>query len=157
MGRENIQNAAEKGEERPADENPRGSIRRRTAEDFCHSTNRRVSMGVPPNLLRILKSPFDADWSSSSAIFTVCRRIDLSMREHPACARTESAAHGLRLCVHINRDNRGSPGAAYRVGDSGGGGGGVHGDAGLAKGVLLGDSACKWSAFIVRRARRMNM
>ena len=38
---------------------------------------------------------------------------------HPHGGRSQRAAntaHRLRLCVHINRDNRGSPGAAYRAG-----------------------------------------
>ena len=30
--------------------------------------------------------------------------------------RAANTAHRLRLCMHINRDNRGSPGAAYRAG-----------------------------------------
>lgn len=103
--------------------------------------------------------PVDADWTSSSAIFTVCRRIDLLMRKRlvPLGVReNRERGHGLGLCMHINRDNRGSPGAAYRVGD-GRGGGKVHEDARLAKGVLRRDSTCKWFAFIVRRERRMNM
>lgn len=45
------------------------------------------------------------------------------MRERlipPGVRENRERGHGLRLCVHINRDNRGSPGAAYRVGDPGG-------------------------------------
>lgn len=77
----------------------------------------------PPPRSQIL---VDADWTSSSAIFTVCRRIDLSMRGYPRSTRY--ATYHLRLYMHINRDNRGSLATAYRARGVGGGGG-VHGDA----------------------------
>lgn len=90
--------------------------------------------------------PVDADWTSSSAIFTVCRRIDLSMRGYPRS--TLYATYHLRLYMHINRDNRGSLATAYRargvVEPTG-----TRGTLVPSKGILL--PTCKWSAFIVRK------
>jgi len=78
--------------------------------------------------------PVDADWTSSSAIFTVCRRIDLyrcvDVPFHLKCvrgSRVRTTDYHLRLCLHINRDNRGSPEAAYRARGPPGMAAGVHG------------------------------
>lgn len=113
--------------------------------------------------------PVDADWTSSSAIFTVCRRIDLyrcvdAPFHSVGCVRgprARATAYHLRLYMHINRDNRGSPEAAYRAGAFGDGCRSSRGLCGVrpAKGISLPreDPACKWSAFIVRKQRRMNM
>lgn len=120
------------------------------------------SQGKHPGFPTRPQIPVDADWTSSSAIFTVCRRIDLSTR---GCPRP-CLAWPARLCMHINRDNRGSPGAAYRTGgprvaaESTSGDGSARRSPCKDEGSLApprGDLACKWSAFIVRKEPRMNM
>lgn len=73
-------------------------IRHQSAEDSCHSTNRGIST---PCLLRVLKSPstLTGPRTSSSAIFTVCRRIDLSAR---GCYPPTLVLRGhLRVCACI--------------------------------------------------------
>jgi len=119
VGRENTQNVAKKSEERPW--KSAGKYSTSNGRGFLPLDKSQGKHPKPPPRPQI---PVDADdWTSSSTIFTVCRRIDLSMRERlvpPDARENWERGHGLRLCVHINRDNRRSPGAAYRVGDPGG-------------------------------------
>jgi len=91
-------------------EDPRGGTRHQVAEDSCHSTNRGVST---PGLLRALKSPSTLTGPAHqrylpSAGGSIYRRAD--------AFPSPSGLAVAYASVHINRDNRGSPGAAYRVG-----------------------------------------
>lgn len=104
--------------------------------------------------------PVDADWTSSSAIFTVCRRIDLSMRERlvPPRARRESRAwpRPTSMRAYKSRQSRIPGGGLSRRRpreewwQSPRGCSACEGSFVSAR---VGDSACKWSTFIVRRER----
>jgi len=85
------------------------------------------------------------DWTSSSVIFTVCRRIDLSMRERlvPLGVREPRARLRPRsMHAYKSRQSR-IPGDGLSCRRSGRGGCRVHEDAQLAKGILHRDSTCK--------------
>lgn len=71
---------SKKSEERPADKNSWGDIWDRENEEFLSLDKSQSKHPESPPRSQI---PVDADWTSSSTIFTVCRRIDLSMRGYP--------------------------------------------------------------------------
>lgn len=146
----------------------RGETARTATEDFRHSTNRGVS--ARPDFVPRPQIPVDAVWTGSSAIFTVCS-ANRSIDAHGPPSRTSAGVYADRerdprptarptsTCVHINRDNRESPGAAYRAEDGERRSAGLRVEHGAAAGGTppRWDPTCKWSAFIVRKERRMNM